>query len=468
MNDNIDQVKLRLEQNPGPKSAPVSEASVEVAIPSCSAEGMRGMVKNEGEPRDAWYAQAQLGHSFESKGVAGERKWVTSSATWPLILLFGVYLCTPLAGFLEGWSTGIVLGENRAPAPEPNFAREQLSSYPKKFDAYFADHYGFRIALVRAYNIVLRKVLSVSSDEVVIGKDHWLYYAGQDVFADHLGQVPFRTDELGRWKARLEHRHAWLAARGIKYVFMVAPNKNSIYPEKLPDYLASKGQLTRMDQLVAYLKISGSPVEILDLRSALIAAKVQGTLYYPQDTHWNGIGRYVAYLEMCNRLRKWFPDLRPLVLGNELKIQTVSMSAGEWTMFGLPEQNRSYQSEMLAFQRPAHAVLAKVEPLAGLHPLPVDQPFALESPGTSGRLLVFHDSFMRAATVDPYMEEIAEHFSRSTFIAGRPEGNWLAVLVDREHPTVVIEERVERYLGFIPGVDDFSASHAGGGQGPSN
>jgi hypothetical protein len=262
----------------------------------------------------------------------------------------------------------------------------------------------------------MRKVLGISSDDVVIGRDRWLFYTGDGVFTDFLGQARFTKGELQTWKERLERRDAWLGAQDIKYVFMVAPNKSSIYPEKLPGYLSANGQKTRLDQLVEYLTDTGSPVEILDLRRPLIAAKPQGNVYYPQDTHWNGRGRYMGYLEMCKRLRTWFPEVRPLEIGNDLTVRTIPWAVGDWTLFGLPEENMKYLSEVLAPREPLHARRAAFEPPADLPSVPGESPFALERLSSTGRLLMFHDSFMKAGAINREMEEIAEHFSRSTFV----------------------------------------------------
>src|SRR5579863_5684434 len=99
------------------------------------------------------YKQARIGHVFEPVEGHKERKWWTPRATVPLIVVFALFLGAPLVGFLEGWKTGMVVGENRLPAPKPSLAGEPLPSFPKKFNAYYMDHYGFRVELVRWHNL---------------------------------------------------------------------------------------------------------------------------------------------------------------------------------------------------------------------------------------------------------------------------------------------------------------------------
>jgi len=69
-----------------------------------------------------------------------------------------------------------------------------------------------------------------SSEDVLLGKDDWLYYAGDHSVDDFRGRYLLSTDELARWHAALKARRDWLALRGIKYRFVIAPNKQSIFP----------------------------------------------------------------------------------------------------------------------------------------------------------------------------------------------------------------------------------------------
>lgn len=108
-------------------------------------------------------------------------------------------------------------------------------------------------------------------NKVVAGKRDWLFY--------ELGRKDFDPNrllilaELTRWKEHLEAKYHWLREQGIAYVFMIAPDKHSIYGGYLPSRLAAKLLSPSLyDQLVDYVK-SNSNVPILDLRSALLEAK---------------------------------------------------------------------------------------------------------------------------------------------------------------------------------------------------
>jgi hypothetical protein len=59
---------------------------------------------------------------------------------------------------------------------------------------------------------------------------------------------------------------AALAKRGIAFYILVAPDKNTIYPEKLPDY--PRGTVTRIDQLAA--RVRSSDLALIDPREQLL------------------------------------------------------------------------------------------------------------------------------------------------------------------------------------------------------
>ena len=49
-------------------------------------------------------------------------------------------------------------------------------------------------------------------------------------------------------------RRDWLAERGIKYLVVVAPNKNTVYPEMLPGGFEKATDDSQLDQLLRYIK----------------------------------------------------------------------------------------------------------------------------------------------------------------------------------------------------------------------
>lgn len=73
----------------------------------------------------------------------------------------------------------------------------------------------------------------------------------------------------------------------------IAPNKESVYPEKLPSWLQDKTGLTEYDVLLTDL--AKTRVNTIDLRTLLREAARKTPVYYKTDSHWNMLGALIAY-----------------------------------------------------------------------------------------------------------------------------------------------------------------------------
>jgi alginate O-acetyltransferase complex protein AlgJ len=211
-------------------------------------------------------------------------------------------------------------GENRLPAPFPKWHEASLveaQKYIGGLDDYFSDHFGFRKQLIRWFqNWKIGLFHDRSVYKVLIGPNHWLFIGEQQMVEHYLGIMKFTPQQLQAWQRVLEKRRDWLAARGVKYLFVLAPDKQDIYPEELPAWLrnaAPASRETKLDQFLKYMQ-EHSTVEILDLRPPLLAAKKIAPTYLQNDTHWNWFGGFVACQEVIKTLTKQFPDLPPLRL----------------------------------------------------------------------------------------------------------------------------------------------------------
>ena len=126
--------------------------------------------------------------------------WCSALSDRVLIGLFAVFLLAPPIAYLMGWQGTTVLNEKRELAAAPDFRHDPISTWPAKTEAFYDDHFGFRAFLVRSYNLVLHKYLKGSNNDVVVGKDGWLFYARENIFKDFFGDAGLSDDELQRWK----------------------------------------------------------------------------------------------------------------------------------------------------------------------------------------------------------------------------------------------------------------------------
>lgn len=253
-------------------------------------------------------------------------------ATQAFLFLVGIAL--PLAGRIVGFvpeATGTE--EKRSLAEPPRLAPtpaeieavgsrlraqlERIGAFPATFESYFDDHFGFRRQLIRADNVLRARWLGVSpSPEVVIGREGWLFYAGQQGIDQYRAIDPFTEDELDAWQRRLEETNEWLADRGVSYVVLFGPAKPTVYPEHLPAWIRKVREESRLDQLLARMRAE-TDVAILDPRADFQRAKGWGlNLYRKTDTHWTRAGGLVAYQVLARELAKSFPSIEVLALSD--------------------------------------------------------------------------------------------------------------------------------------------------------
>lgn len=369
----------------------------------------------------------------------------SSSADLVHAWIFVGLLWLPLAAGAFGWRSR-ELEEKRALAALPTLGRNSLASLPGRFDRYFNDHFGLRSELIRGHDYLRVQVLGCSSTrQVVVGQDDWLFLVGSRALEDHQGLERFTPDQLETWRRALEGKQAWLAERGIGYLFVVAPNKASIYPERLPVHLQRPGAVTLLDQLVDHLRRQ-SHVEIVDLRPALRHAAQREEVYFPLDTHWNDRGALAAYQQVCARLKAWFPRIEPMRV-EEFRVGVGPGYNDLCPLIGWHGVTRDTEALFPLRGFPTRpAVLVLPAGYAWPRQDRVRQPLALERPGQPGRLLMFHDSFGAQRLRD----FLAVHFGRSVFLSLRPDFLSLALVVEQERPDVVIEEWSERSVRDPP------------------
>lgn len=313
----------------------------------------------------------------------------------------------------------------------PTFRLNQLSNYPKAFESYFNDNFGFRAAFIRLNNLLKYELFQVSgTKKVLVGKKGWLYYTGNSVVDDYRGINTLSHQDLELWKNVLERKRDWLSSQGIAYFFIVAPNKHSIYPEFLPKGVMQVSGTTPLDQIGQYLK-SNSNVNFLDLRSVLISRKSEGQLYYLTDTHWTNLGAFFGYEAIANHIRTEYPNVKPLQI-NELKMFSKKNTGLDLaTMLGIQDVLTENITTLIVSNKKSIEIRNgdKVRNFqTGNSFLP--------------KAVMFKDSFgMRLV---PYL---SENFQSIQFISKKWDKDTpIQKIINDSKPDIVIEEWCERYL----------------------
>jgi len=126
---------------------------------------------------------------------------------------------------------------------------KEIIEYPPLFNSYYSDHFGLRELFTKNYFKIVNKIGGKTSfDDVTVGQNGWLFlgnikkgYQGyNDPIGDAINVNLFSPKELIKFAESIMTLKNWLNKQGIKYIYVIAPNKHTIYFEQLPKYIKKK------------------------------------------------------------------------------------------------------------------------------------------------------------------------------------------------------------------------------------
>lgn len=314
---------------------------------------------------------------------------------------------------------------------------ETLQKFPREFTAYINDNFGFRNSLFIGNYLIKYGLLGTSpSDQVLIGKNGWLYYAGDGETKDSRHVSRLSEDQLRRMVMSYEIKRQWLAEQGIRYMLVIAPNKSTSYFENLP----SAFNIVRSDSVIDDLKnhlLKYSSVCVIDPRDRIKEAKHAATLYYKYDSHWNNYGAFIAYSQIMEQIQSWHPGMQILSL-EDFVVSKKDRKAGDIAqMIGggkfvadedyILTPKKSYSSFFLNKNLKAR------------------DPFTMKNVNANiQQVVVFRDSFFSALV--PFLSE-------SFWLSRYYWQNWdskvqIEEIIEQYKPDIIIEEIAERFLKF--------------------
>lgn len=348
------------------------------------------------------------------------KKNIAYAAFTALILL----LCLiPSLGMLLPAQEGTAGGNqalSRAPSlrdPEGNWNPVYLS----QIQDYAGDNFYLRQEMITAWSALNAKGLRSSiTEDVVLGTDGWLYFA--DTLPNYVGLQPMTDREIFSAARNLRLMAEYCESQGARFLFTLAPNKNSLYPEHMPGLTLPAARQARDAKRLAE-ELERQSVRYLDLFSLFRGQ--EETLYFKTDSHWNGKGAALAadaVNEALGRSSGYFdgPFTREDVHKGDL--YDMLYPAGE----GL-EADQVYGGEL---------TIEYDVPIRSAENLTI-----MTHGGGEGSLLMFRDSF--GNNLYPYL---ADSFDAALFSRSMP---YRLDLVSQREADYVAAELVERNLRYL-------------------
>lgn len=182
-------------------------------------------------------------------------------------------------------------GANEILAPQPKVLDREgklNDGFLGEAAAWFDDHFFLRQEFISLNNWLSAKLFGVSeAKNVTLGRDGWLYYT--PALADYTGTAAMSDGELRDAARNLELMAEFCREEGREFLFAIAPNKSSLYPEHLKGLEPGGGE-TNAQRLFALLEEKQVPY--CDLFR--LFREQEETLYFAHDSHWNSRGAALA------------------------------------------------------------------------------------------------------------------------------------------------------------------------------
>ena len=193
--------------------------------------------------------------------------------------------------------------EKRALAPYPVLT-EAFDVFSDKFtsslDAYVNDNFGFRKLFIRLNNFLDLKLLGTSSNKrVILGNSDFLFgLPDWDSFIHaHTKHTDQQVLEAAQKIKALQDR---LKLRGIEFLFVMAPNKGTIYKEHFRQRGYFLHPVSEGDRWTKALNAAG--VNQLEMVPDILKAKSERLIYYKGDHHWNKYAGLIATQRISDAL----------------------------------------------------------------------------------------------------------------------------------------------------------------------
>ncbi|MBX7230521.1 MAG: hypothetical protein K1X29_00410 [Bdellovibrionales bacterium] len=344
------------------------------------------------------------------------------------IFIFVCIISTPLVAMLFGHKNELIT-ENRLLAEAPPIKSIFKSKYLLRLDKYLEDNFSFRTELLKFKELLTVQIDGYSNENVLEGREGWLFYRGENNLLDYQNDRPFTSEEVKLWVKYIELQIMNAKKIGAQFLFMVTPNAHTIYGDSyLPKWIKKRGKISRLDQLASALQ--EAEIGIIDPRKRLLAEKKDHKLYHQTDTHWTEMGAYFGYIELMKGLR-----LIPIPLSHFFIAEMEAGHLDLTVMLGPLPIKEKFQKLIPNFQRRAKTftvlrggfyedVISKCESCDDL------------------RAVVFRDSFMK--DMIPFL---SEHFRR-VYYRWTYQIDW--DLIKNENPKVIVQQLVERALFNLP------------------
>ena len=326
--------------------------------------------------------------------------------------------------------------ENREYASFPELSKGNYEKVPGELEAYYNDRVPFKNQFKAMRTAIDTKLQPYESKYawirmtplVLRGEDGWFFYMpsveGEDAVDDYLGLNRYTQEEMAQYAEKMQQISDYYAAQGITFVFLIAPGKENIYTEYMPESYPAKGEITRFEEFTAYLQEHNPSVHVIYPKANLQDRKDVCELYFKKDSHWNKAGAYLAVKSVMDSIdEKAMPELADI----EPVISEVRNGGDLTDILGIT--GKEADDEVIQLKNLAPEVT--VTEIAGGH--------SVSDAPDQRKCLILGDSF------SPVLYSVMKHTLGEVWITNKT-GECKEILESKDYkPDILIWEVAERY-----------------------
>lgn len=184
------------------------------------------------------------------------------------------------------------------------------------------DHIPYKNELTKLNTLIDINIFkSLDSESVMLGKENWLFYKKDSCIEDYSRTLSISEEEITDTIASMQRLQEYCEEHGIELVYMVMPNKASIYGDLyMPDYVKVNEGPSRAEALIQSIT-NETDINIIFPETELETARAAGyQVYKKYDTHWNQLGGYVGAMCLLEALKMDTQDIGTLTVYSENNI----------------------------------------------------------------------------------------------------------------------------------------------------
>ncbi len=327
-----------------------------------------------------------------------------------LPVLFILFLFSHVVNHTFGFYSFERKDENRRFKDSINIDINHLDNFPKEYDDYLSDNFSFRTPLLDIYHrIKFNFKVSPHPEKTMIGKKRWYFMAAKEQKIVE-GKLNFSDQQLQQFENEWQRRKTFLDSLGIKFHWIIAPMKHSVYNEYLPFNLYQT-ENRRVEILTRHLS-KKFPDLIIDPVLEMKKQKDSVKLFYRLDNHWNYRSGYLTAQILLSTIRKDFPNAHiPNISEHQWKYDTIQKGI-HYNVLGIKDLWEIEQTPVFPQHFAQRAKSYGFPPVKGFaYPWDYEWRFVNDTLPDGLRILFIRDSFGHQIT--PFVQDC---FKESVFI----------------------------------------------------